>query len=181
MNLLKCMKMMFKRMSLLIAVFIVGVSSNLSAQDPLIKDTTEEASEDFGVTLPSLKIQISDTVFLTNEDFKTEGHLFLITINPTCGDCNSLGALINRNAELFKQSKVVFMMTPQIAPNLEFFTNSTHVRDNPELIVGVDRNGTIDQMDDEEYLPYVNIYKDGKLVQKMNGALSLDELKKFLP
>ncbi len=170
---------MIKRTGLILGMILFGLSTNLFAQTQ--QNEKKEISEDFGNLLPSLKIETPEGIILTENDFKTKGHLFLITIHPTCGHCNNIGALINRNAELFKDSKVVFIMTPKNALNLDFFTNSSHIGDHPELIVGVDQNNTIKNLNDSGTMPYINIYKDEKLVKKMNGDVTLEEFKKYLP
>lgn len=168
---------MLKNTGLIFIIIIFGLTSNLFAQDQQVKNDKEI----IGSEIPVLKIQTPDSVILTNKDFQTKGHLFLITINPTCGHCNNLGALINEHADLFKHSKVVFMMTPTNALNLDFFTNTSHIGQHPELIVGVDQNGTIEKLDDSGLMPYTNIYKEGELVQKLSGDVSLEDLKKYIP
>lgn len=172
---------MIKKTELIFALIIFGLTSNLFAQNQQENNSIEKVSEDMGSPLPSLKIQTLEDVVLTNEDFKTEGHIFLITINPTCSHCNNLGDLINRNAGLFKHSKVIFMVTPSNARNLDFFMNTAHVGDHPELIVGVDQNKTIEKLNDGGLMPYINIYKNGKLVKKLNGDTVLEDLQKYLP
>ena len=183
--------MTYRKTSVLLLLFILGTTTTLSAQSTIEKKhNTEnrnkekdsiEVEKNLGKVLPALKIETPEGIVLTEKDFKTKGHLFLITINPTCGHCNNMGALINRNAALFKDSKVVFMMTPRNALNLDFFTNSSHIGEHPELIVGIDQNNTIKKLNDGGTMPYINIYKNGKLVKKMNGDVALEEFKKYLP
>lgn len=173
--------MEFKKTNAIILLLFIGLTANLSAQLKTDKNSESGNQDQIGNELPQLKIETSPSNVITNEDVKTKGHLFLITINPTCGHCNHLGDLITQNAELFKQSKVVFMMAPNRAKNLEFFTNNTNIYDQPELIVGVDKNKTIQKHGDTGLMPYINIYKDEKLVEKMNGEVTIEDFKKYLP
>lgn len=172
---------MMRQKFLLLATFVIGITINISAQVQQEGKAIKKVAVELGSPLPVLKIQTLDTLFLTNKDLKTKGHLFLITINPTCNQCNNVGDNIRRHADLFKNSKVVFITAPENALNLDVFTNTTHISNRPELIVGVDKNKTIEQLDDEGSMPYINIYKNEKLIKKMNGDISLEDLKKYLP
>lgn len=166
--------MTYKKISLLLALFIIGTSANLSAQ---IKTYNEIGSE-----LPQLKIEVSASKVVTNKDLTSKVHLLLIIVNPTCSHCIEETKLICENAKLFNNSKVVFMIENSRVAEIPEFKTKTGLDNHPEFITGTDQLGTIEKLPNEGLLPHILIYdKAGKLVNILNGNITAEDFKQLLP
>ena len=161
---------------------VLLISSYSLAQDTGTAQNDTAVYNEVGSTLPQVKIETVDSIILTNKDLVTENYLFFIAFNPNCGHCIREAKLFNKNADLFKNIKVVFVANPDRKSDLPEFIEATDFSKDSNFILGVDRNGTVKKMKIYGLLPHIVIYnKDHKLLKIFKGDTSLEDLKAYLP
>ncbi|HET8572757.1 MAG TPA: hypothetical protein VFL76_02690 [Edaphocola sp.] len=172
---------MFKKILPAIALVALFVQPIRAQQQQQTKTGFEKYQEPGG-TLPELKIVTGKYKTLTNKDFKSKHHFFLVMFNPTCRHCINMTKLICANAQLFKDTKVAFMAPASMMSYLSDFYTETQVFKHPEFAVGVDSAYAVDKLYTFGTLPQINIYdNDAKLVKTFKGDTPLDSLKHYLP
>lgn len=120
-------------------------------------------------------------VLLTNEDVDNGANLFVMIFNPTCSHCEDETRLLEKNLSLFKKSKLLLMATPVMQPYLKDFANTMKLRDYPEITLGVDSSGFLNQVFLYQALPQITIYgADRKLLRIYSGEVSIDTLEQFI-
>lgn len=172
---------MLKKVGLLLTVLAVCLATKGFAQNNKI-DPSFLKYQKMGGPLPELKIETNHSKTITNKDLKVKHHLLLIIFNPTCSHCIKMSKLICSHANLFKNTKVVFMAQQGMMSYFPDYEKKTGFDQHPEFILGVDKNFTIDKLANYKLLPMINIYnKEHQLVKTFNGDIPLDSLKQYLP
>lgn len=175
-------------------LLIIGcllISSNLIAQPdhipapprpgqaPLPPGTTNY--KEIGAPLPDFKIVTSKGTVITNEDLKNKANLFVMIFNPTCSHCEDQTELLEKNIDLFKKSKVVFVASDVASVNIPFFEKGLHTDNYKPFIIGTDSCHYVDKMFLYQMLPQINIYdKHRKLVKIFTGGAAIDSLKPYI-
>ncbi len=174
--------MIYKKISLLLTLFILGTTFNLSAQSNTEKKRGIENQNDKGAKCPELKIEVSAAKVVTNKDLASDSYFFLIVVNPTCGHCINEAKLICDNADLFKGVKVAFMTTKEKGGEIPEFKTKTGLDKHPDFITGTDQAGAVQQLPLSGMFPHILVYdKNRNLVTVFNGDTPLDNLKQYLP
>lgn len=118
---------------------------------------------------------------LTNKDLDNDANLFLMVFNPTCSHCQDETIMIENNFSLFKKSRLVLLATPVTQPYIGDFLVLTHLREHPEITVGVDSAGYMDKVFLYQMLPQINIYDhERKLLKTYTGEVVIDSLKQYI-
>lgn len=173
---------MIKNIKLIGALLFLLFSANTFSQESNSTDTSTAKYNEVGSELLQVKIETIDSSFITNNDLETNNHLFFIAFNPNCGHCIREAKLICENAELFKDSKVIFVANPDRKSDLPKFIKDTHLDENPNFLIGVDRNGTVKKLEIYGMFPHIIIYdKDHKFVKIFKGDTPIENLKEYLP
>lgn len=175
-------EIMIKNIGLIVGLSLLAFTTNTFAQDQNNTDSIAIKYNEVGSELPEVRIETEDSTFITNSDLETENNLFLIAFNPNCGHCIREGKLISKNAERFKDTKVVFVANPNRKADLPKFIKETHLDQNSNFLIGVDRIGTVRKLEIYGMFPHIVIYdKDHKLVKIFKGNTSIEDLEEYLP
>lgn len=173
---------MLKKTSLIVVLLGLFCMVAGKAQEQKQIDPAFEKYQKPGGSLPELKMATEGTKVFTNKDLKTNGHLFLVVFNPTCSHCIKMTKLFCKNADLFADSKVIFMAKDNMKSYLPDYEKKTGIKKHPEFILGVDQSFAIDKLANYGLLPMINVYdKQQKLVRTFNGDIPLDTLKQYIP
>jgi hypothetical protein len=118
---------------------------------------------------------------LTNKDLDNGANLFLMIFNPTCSHCEEETIMIEKNFSMFQRSKLVLLATPVTQPYIGDFLVFTHLREHPEITVGVDSAGYLDKVFLYQTLPQINIYNsERRLIKTYSGEVTIDSLKQYI-
>lgn len=102
--------------------------------------------------------------------------------NPTCGHCEDVTLMLEKNLDLFKDNQLVLISGAAMMPYLDYFQATTKVFDYPRIRVGVDSAGTIEKTFVYNALPQINVYdKQGRLQKIFSQQITIDSLKPYLP
>jgi len=148
------------------------------------KDKASTGKTDYkkpGAPLPELKVVTPKGEHITNKTLQNSANLLVMLFNPTCEHCEEETRRLAKNIFLFKKSNIVLMATENMMPYLEYFENTTNIKQYPTLKYGIDSAGFINKTFIYESLPQINIYdKDRKLVRIFSGDTPIDSLKKYI-
>lgn len=173
---------MLKKTVFLLALFCLVFMSTTRAQEQNQIDPAFAKYQKPGGLLPELKIEVEQSKILENKDLQSDGHLFLIIFNPTCSHCIKMTKLFCENADLFADSKVVFLVQDNMKSYLPDYEQKTGIRKHSAFILGADQSFAIDKLANYGLLPLINIYdKHQHLVKTFNGDIPLDSLKQYIP
>jgi hypothetical protein len=137
--------------------------------------------KEVGAPMPSIRLVTKQLKVVTDKDVKHDGPMFVMLFNPTCDHCITTANIIRKHEELFKNTKMLLMATPNQITNLQYFEDLTHYPQSKLLTVGVDSAGFIDRTYTYSALPQINVYdKDRKLVRIFNGEPTIDSLKPYI-
>ncbi len=163
------------RISFLSVIFLLTVNF---AQAQTDKITYYNIGDD----LAPLRIVNAQQHVITNEDFHTKNHIFLVMFSPTCDHCLNMGEMFEQHASLFKNSLVVFMTSEKMKNDLSYFAEETKINRHPEFILGYDSNNSLNKLYTYGTLPQINIYDSNKkLVATYKGENPLEVFQKYLP
>ncbi len=136
------------------------------------------------VTLTPLKTITNNsgtTKVVTDKMVKNNANLFVMIFNPICEHCEEQTALLEKNLNLFKNSKIVLICGKTYRQYLNNFLLITHNKDYPAIEVGVDSTDFIKQTLLYDQLPQLNIYsRDRKLLKTFSGSTPIDSFKRYI-
>ena len=122
-----------------------------------------------------------DSTYLTEQDFDNGYNYMVMLFNPTCGHCQEMTKVMEKNLTVFNKTNLIFIATPMMRQYLPDFVTSLHTSDYPSFHIGMDSSGFVDNLFLYTMLPQINIYDaDRKLVKIFTGDVSIDSLKKYL-
>ena len=117
----------------------------------------------------------------TEKDLDNGGNLFLIMFNPTCTHCQNVAAILRDSIHLFKKSNVLFIANSMMRPYISDFVGLLNISKTPNMYVGYDSTGVINELFLYQSLPQINIYSaQRKLLKTYAGEVTLDTLRKFI-
>ncbi|NDA64813.1 MAG: hypothetical protein EBX50_22730, partial [Chitinophagia bacterium] len=121
------------------------------------------------------------TKIITDKNVPAKGNLFLMIFNPTCGHCEDQTDQFIKNISLFNKSNLVLVTNPVMRGYLPDFIKNHHIKDHPQIQVGVDSSGYISNTFLYGSLPQINIYNsDLKLIKMYQGEVVIDSLKQYI-
>lgn len=171
---------MFQRILPFLALLLLGFHYKAPAQKTQ-GITGFEKYQQIGGELPNLKVVSPTFKEFSEKDLKKGQKLFLILFNPTCSHCINTAKLISQNAALFKNTKVVFMATPNMMSYLNEFISDTKLSEHTEVIIGVDKAYAVEKVSTYGVLPQINIYNGKhKLVKTFKGDVTMADLSPYL-
>ncbi len=140
--------------------------------------------EHVGAPMPLMRVVTVDSnakVF-THKSVDNGANLLVMMFNPQCGHCEDQAELLVKNIGVFKQSKLVMMVVPEMGIYLPNFIRSFRLNEYPEVIkVGVDSGGFIKNTFLYQALPQINIYNsDRRLIKTYCGGVSMDTLMQYI-
>lgn len=140
--------------------------------------------EHVGSSMPFMRVVSVDSnanVF-THESVDNGANLLVMLFNPQCGHCEDQAELLVKNIGVFKQSKLVMMVVPEMGIYLPNFIRSFRLSAYPDVIkVGVDSGEFIKNTFLYQALPQINIYNsDRKLIKTYSGGVSMDTLMQYI-
>lgn len=184
---------MLRDLLLLLAVSCTFCTRAQNANNQQVKATEKESDsqKDYkkvGTELPPFRLFVcrdsSDDKrheVLTNDNLPRKGNLFVMIFNPTCSHCEDETAMLEKNLDLFRKSRLVLSATPQMRPYVYDFIKMMHVNDYPMLTVGIDSANYLDKVFLYQMLPQINIYDHHhKLLKIYSGEVSIDSLKQYI-
>lgn len=119
--------------------------------------------------------------YMTAEDFNNGSNLLVMMFNPTCSHCEDVAFMIEKNIDIFKKNKVVLLANKMMDLYIPDFTERHHIARYPNMYIGYDSSGYIDNTFLYQSLPQINIYDaDRKLIKIFAGEVPLDTLKKYV-
>jgi hypothetical protein len=178
----------------LLTLLCIGFTISLTAQtghEPgtplpafklIVPDDVEiKTTDSLGHTLPPSRLQYAHHVY-TDKDLVGKANLFILTFNPMCDHCSEVTTMLIQNVALFKHSKIVLVANPDLIGNLSYFMHGLHRTSlPPQMILGIDASGYIDNTFTYEGLPQINIYgHDGKLLKVFTSGVTMDALKPYI-
>lgn len=129
----------------------------------------------------SENIDSDSVIILTNKDLDNGANLFIMLFNPTCSHCEDETAMLEKNIDKFKKSRLLLMATPVQYPYVGDFVSMLKVHNYPQITVGVDSSAFINEVFLYQALPQINIYDaDRKLIRIFTGEVSIDSLEKYI-
>lgn len=159
------------------AIILVSV---VVAQDK--KEEVKLSYREVGSILPPMRVIDTLKHEYTETDFRNKNHFFVFLFNPTCGHCIKMAKLVSDHHEVFSKNNVLFLAGPAMMPYLASFYQASGVGNTPEIKVGIDSASTIDRLYNYQTLPQINVYdKNRRLIRVMQGDVSLDTLKHYIP
>ncbi|PQJ09195.1 hypothetical protein CJD36_020635 [Flavipsychrobacter stenotrophus] len=140
--------------------------------------------EHVGSPMPLMRVVSVDSnaKVLTHKSVDNGANLLVMLFNPQCGHCEDQAELLVKNIGVFKQSKLVMMVVPEMGIYLPNFIRSFRLNEHPEVIkVGVDSGGFIKNTFLYQTLPQINIYNsDRRLIKTYSGGVSMDTLMQYI-
>ena len=140
--------------------------------------------EHTGSPMPSVRLVTVDSIarIYTHKDLDNNANLLVMMFNPLCGHCEDQTELLVKNIAVFKHSKLVMMVEPEMSPYLPNFIWAFHLKDHAEIIkVGLDSARFIKNTFLYQALPQINIYnRDRKLIKTYCGGVSMDTLMQYI-
>ncbi len=104
---------------------------------------------------------------ITNADLDPNKNLLLMFFNPTCGHCEEQTLSFEENKELFKNTQIILIGSPDVGEYMNEFATRTHLNEHPEILLGLDYDNLISKAYLYFSLPQLCIYgKDDKLIKK---------------
>lgn len=147
----------------------------------VVTDTAKIDYKAIGAPLPPLNITTRTGEKYTEKDFKNHKNLLVMMFNPTCDHCQEETAILEKNIEQLKNTKLLLVAAPSMIEYLEFYNNVTRYSKYPDITVGVDSAGFIDKTFNYTSLPQINIYdKDRKLVKIFSGVTQFDAIEPYV-
>lgn len=111
-----------------------------------------------GAAMPLLKMVTGDGSILTNDSLTAGNSVFLMLFNPTCDHCALVTDTLLHYYDHFKRTQLYLIAGDNMAPYLPEFIAAHHLKDYPDIKVGVDSAGLIQKILLYESLPQVNVY-----------------------
>lgn len=134
-----------------------------------------------GAPLPDLRVISPKGQAISGKDVDTSGNLFLMMFNPTCGHCEDVTRMLEKNLGLFRDKQILLVAGAAMMPYLEYFNANTKVYDYPKIQIGVDSSDIIKNTFIYNSLPQINIYdKERRLVKIFTGEVPLDSLRPYI-
>jgi hypothetical protein len=157
-------------------------ANNASSKATEKQDDTQIDYKLPGAPMPPLKYAVCCEFdkFLTNDDIDKSVHNFIMVFNPTCSHCEEETIMLEKNIGLFKNTKIYLLATPVMQPYLADFSKRMHISEYPEIKVGIDSSGFLNNVFLYQALPQINIYRHGKLVKTFSGEADIDALRKYI-
>ncbi|MFI4962763.1 MAG: hypothetical protein ACHP6H_02785 [Legionellales bacterium] len=119
--------------------------------------------------------------YMINSDLDNGANLFVMMFNPTCSHCQEQTIMLEKNASLFKKSKVLLLANIIMKPYLSDFVVLTHVDSYPFMYLGLDSTDFINNLFLYQQLPQLNIYNnERKLIRTYTGEVAIDSLKRYI-
>jgi hypothetical protein len=123
----------------------------------------------------------NDYTFMNEADFDNKGNLFVMMFNPTCSHCEDVTFMLEKNATLFKKTKVVLLANRMMNMYIPYFAERHQIAYHPFMYIGYDSSRFIDNAYLYQALPQINIYgPDRKLIKTYAGEVPMDTLKKYI-
>lgn len=134
-----------------------------------------------GAPLPELRVATPKGTVITEKNLDTSGNLFLMLFNPTCGHCEDVARMLEKNLSLFREGQILLVSGEAMMPYLEYFNATTKVYDYPKIQVGVDSSGLIKKTFIYNSLPQINIYdKNRRLLKILTSEVPIDSLRPYI-
>lgn len=116
------------------------------------------------------------------QDLFNGSNLFVMVFNPTCDHCEDETLLLEKNIELFKNSKILMVAAPIMVSMLEYVEANVKFSKYPTFTVAVDSAKVLDKIFNYKGLPQINIYsgKDKRLLKTFNSDTPIDSLKEYI-
>lgn len=147
-----------------------------------MKSTSEKTDyKAIGAPLPELRVISPKGTVISGKDIDISGNFFLMMFNPTCGHCEDVTRMLEKNLGLFRDKQILLVAGAAMMPYLEYFNASTKVYEYPKIQIGVDSSDIINKTFIYNSLPQINIYdKERRLVKIFTGEVPLDSLKPYI-
>lgn len=153
-----------------------GLTSNTSATKTDQKAKKKRKKNEATEAVTYLPNQL-----VTAKDFRNDANLFVMMFNPTCSHCEDMTTMLEKNKDLFKNTKVVLLANNVMRPYMHKFVTELHVNDYPMLHPCLDTSGFIDKVFLYQVLPQINIYNsERKLIKTYAGEVAIDSLRKYI-
>jgi hypothetical protein len=137
--------------------------------------------KELGSPLPDFIVKIGEGKIMTQKDAMYNGNLLLMIFNPTCGHCEDMTDLLEKNIALFSTSRLLMVATSVMEPYMGDFKKHHHIADYPQIQVAIDSSKLIDKTFQYKMLPQINIYdKNRKLIKCFYGDTPIDSLKQYI-
>ncbi len=137
--------------------------------------------KELGSPLPDFIVKIGDNKVITQKDVQYNGNLLLMIFNPTCGHCEDMTDLLEKNIALFSATSLLMVATSPMEPYIGDFKKHHHIADYPQILVSLDSSKLIDRTFQYKLLPQINVYdKNRKLIKCFYGDTSIDSLKQYI-
>jgi hypothetical protein len=118
--------------------------------------------------------------YMTAADLDNGNNLLVMMFNPTCSHCEDVAFMIEKNIDAFKKNKVVLLANKLMTLYIPDFTERHHIARYPNMYIGYDSSGYIDNTFLYQSLPQINIYDANRnLIKIFAGEVPLDTLKKY--
>jgi hypothetical protein len=118
---------------------------------------------------------------ITKADMQNDANFFLFMFNPTCGHCEDMTKLLEKNIDLFRNSRILMVSAQHMGEYLAIFEKGLKTYEYPQIAVGLDSSHLIDRTFMYMSLPQINIYnKDRILIKRFNGEVPIDSLRQYI-
>lgn len=118
---------------------------------------------------------------MTDKELRNGANLLVMMFNPTCSHCEEMTFTLEKNKNLFHQSKIVLLATPVMNIYVPDYAQRHHVDQLPFMYIGFDSSGFVDKTFLYQSLPQINIYgKDRTLIRTFTGDVPIDSLSRYI-
>jgi thiol-disulfide isomerase/thioredoxin len=126
-------------------------------------------------------IDLGEMKYISSKELDNGYNLFVMMFNPSCSHCEDETQMLEKNMDLFKNTKVVLLANIVQKPYLPQFTKVFKIDNYPKMHIGVDSLGFINKVFLYQALPQINIYSgDRKLLKTFTGEVPIDSLKEYI-
>ena len=130
---------------------------------------------------PAVEAPAGIQQFVTNKDLDNGANLLVMLFNPTCSHCEDETRLLEKNMDLFKNTKLVLMASPTAWDYMPNFFRTYNIATYPSIILGIDSGDFVSKVYLYSALPQINIYDaQRKLIKTFAGEVSIDSLKQYI-
>lgn len=118
---------------------------------------------------------------LSGEVLSNKANLLVMIFSPECEHCNAVATMLENNAAIFKQSKLLLLTSNVLSELIPNFAMQHQLYKYPNTYVGFDSSDFAKKIFLYQSLPQISIYSPERvLIKHFTGEVSFDSLRQYI-